>query len=387
MTKSRSGLSDTFGGVSTWFDSGSGQLRGHSRDSGLATDTDIFEDLAALCGEPQQAGIVDPGFCADLEAVGYSTDPSDYNIPSITNSRVVGGWTTTRRFVNVTNNPQTFTTVLTRVPGFRTSVSPRTFTVGSGEMVELAFSFQSTGAPSGQWRFGQVAFRNSAGNLRGRIPISLQADDFAAPSEVFAVAAGPDGAASYDVGFGFDGDFAAMGNGLYPPSRTEDNVVDDPANDINIALATGVGITVHVVNVPDGTLYSRFSLVDEYTDGDDDLDLYVFDPDGNNVGGSGGGTSAEEVNLLDPSPGDYFVVVHGWQTDGPDANYTLFDWQILPGGPGNLTVTGPTSAINGATGPVDYSWSGLDSGERYLGLVEYGISTEPPPTVLNVATE
>jgi hypothetical protein len=144
---------------------------------------------------------------------------------------------------------------------------------------------------------------------------------------------------------------------------------------------------VHVINVPDGTLYSRFSLFDDYTDGDDDLDLYVFDPDGNNVGGSGSGASAEEVNLLDPSPGDYFVVVHGWQTDGPDANYTLFDWQILPDGPGNLTVTGPTSAINGATGPVDYSWSGLDSGERYLGLVEYGISTEPPPTVLNVATE
>jgi hypothetical protein len=32
-------------------------------------------------------------------------------------------------------------------------------------------------------------------------------------------------------------------------------VVDDPANDINTALATGVGVTFHTVNVPTGTAW------------------------------------------------------------------------------------------------------------------------------------
>ena len=93
------------------------------------------------------------------------------------------------------------------------------------------------------------------------------------------------------------------------------------------------------------------------------------------------------MNLDDPAPGDYFVVVHGWQTDGPDANYTLFDWQVTPGGPGNLTVRGPASAISGATGTVEYEWSGLVADEKYLGLIRHTASIALPPTVVNVSTE
>jgi hypothetical protein len=387
MTRTRTGLADTFGGEVTWFDTGAGQVRGYSRIPGLVADTDLFADIATLCGEPEQAGIVDPAFCADLEAAGYQTDARHYNIPSITNAGLVGGWSTVRSFVNVTKNTQTFTTLVSRAPGFRTTVSPSTFTVEPGELVELTFSFRNTGAPTGEWRFGQLSFRNGGGNLQGRIPISLRADDFAAPGEVSVAGAGEAGSGSYEVVFGFDGDFAATGDGLYPASRTEDNVVDDPADDINIALQTGVGITVHTITVPTDTQLSRFSLFDDFTDGDDDLDLYVFDASGALVGSSGGGTSAEEVNLEDPAPGDYFVVVHGWQTDGPDADYTLFDWQVTPGGPGNLTVTGPAGAISGATGTVEYPWSGLVADEKYLGLIRHTSTIALPPTIVNVSTE
>jgi len=168
-------------------------------------------------------------------------------------------------------------------------------------------------------------------------------------------------------------------------------VVDDPANDINTALATGVGITVHFITVPDGTALTRFSLFDGYTDGNDDLDLYIFRPNGSFAGGSGSGTSAEEVNLLFPGPGDYIAVVHGWQTDGPDANYTLFSWSVSATPGGNLNVdSAPDNASIGGTGTVTTSWSGADPGTKHLGAISHSDGSGPASlglTVISVDTD
>jgi hypothetical protein len=155
-------------------------------------------------------------------------------------------------------------------------------------------------------------------------------------------------------------------------TETAGTVVDDPANDINVALGTGVGITVHDVVVPAGTEYARFSLFDDYTDGKDDMDLYVFDPNGDFAGGSGSGTSEEEVSIDEPSAGTYSVIVHGWQTDGPDANYTLFSWNIPAVDPGNMTVTSSApAAVLGETATISVGWTGLEAGTKYLGAVAY----------------
>lgn len=152
--------------------------------------------------------------------------------------------------------------------------------------------------------------------------------------------------------------------------------MDDPADDINTALATGVGITIEQFEVPAGAAFTRVSLFDDATDGDDDLDLYVFTGDGQTfLGGSGSGTSAEQVNLPGLSAGTYLAVVRGWETDGPDANYTLFDWSVL-GDPsaddGTLEiVSAPTEAVLGETGVIEYAWAGLETGVRYLGAVSH----------------
>ena len=168
------------------------------------------------------------------------------------------------------------------------------------------------------------------------------------------------------------------------------NVVDDPANDINTALGTGVGITAHLVNVPAGSAFTRISLFDEYTDGDDDLDLYVWEyPAFNYVGGSGSGTSAEEVNILFPASDTYYVVVHGWQTDGPDANYTLFDWSVSATPGGSLMIdSAPASATLGATESIDLSWAGLGVDMKYLGAVSHSDAGGVfGLTLINVSTE
>ena len=149
-------------------------------------------------------------------------------------------------------------------------------------------------------------------------------------------------------------------------------------------LKTTQGFTLHTVNVPAGTAYARFSLFDAFADGEDDLDMYVYGPSGALVGTSGSGTSAEQVNLTGPAAGAYKVYVHGWQTDGSDANYTLFSWNVPSASSGNLTVTAPATATLGASANVTVAWAGLDPAKKYLGRITYSGSTGMPATVLSI---
>ncbi len=197
----------------------------------------------------------------------------------------------------------------------------------------------------------------------------------AAPASVSGE--GVSGSTTYEVGFGYNGPLTAAAHGLEAAGTVTNTVVDDPTNDINTALSTGVGVNFEFVEVPEGTAFTRIALFDDYTDGDDDLDLYVFGPASAGypfVGGSGSPTSAEQVDLTAPAAGTYLVAVHGWQTDGPDAEYTLFDWSISADpadDDGSLVVDAPTEAVLGATGEVTASWDGLSDGTKYLGAVSY----------------
>ena len=100
--------------------------------------------------------------------------------------------------------------------------------------------------------------------------------------------------------------------------------------------------------------------------------------------GSGGGTSAEEVNLLNPAAGTYKVWVHGFATGNP-STFTLFTWVLGSTAAGNMTVTAPASATLGGTGTVTLAFSGLIPGTKYLGSVAYsGAAGMPNPTIVRV---
>ena len=128
-------------------------------------------------------------------------------------------------------------------------------------------------------------------------------------------------------------------------------------------------------------------MFDEATDGADDIDLYLFDPDFNFVDGSGTATSAEQVDAPSPVEGEWTLVVHGWQTDGPDAIYDLFTWLVGDADEGNLTVNAPATATIGETAPVTVAWSGLTAATRYLGDVSFNDgATEIDHTLVAIAT-
>lgn len=355
----------------TPFDQGSGLVQpGLATSPGLVYEADFLDYLAFLCGSTNAVG---PSTCGALAGLGYSFDASDLNQPNIAVGSLAG-FQTVERSVTATSAGE-YTVSVDAPTGIDVAVSPSTISLGEGETASYQVTFTSTTAASlGEFAFGSLTWSDGSHSVRSAL--AVRPVQMAAPGEVFGT--GQEGSASFDVTFGYTGTYTPEAHGLVAASRQDGNVVDDPANDINTALDTGVGITLHAVTVPSGTAVARFSLFDAFTDGNDDLDLYVFGPAADGypfVGGSGSPTAAEEVTLESPDPGDYLVVVHGWQTDGPDANYTLFNWNV-PADPtmddGSLVIgSAPAAATLGADGTVVATWAGLAPDEKYLGAVSH----------------
>jgi hypothetical protein len=348
------------------FDEGSGQAAPNAAlNPGLVYDNTFPEYLGFLCGTGQ---LMSPA-CASL-----AIDPSDLNQPNISIGDLAGSQTVTRTVTNV-GGAGTYNVAVNAPAGIDVVVSPTSLTLGAGESASYQVTLTRTTAALDTYAMGSLSWSDGTHNVRS--VIAVRPVQLAAPDEVFGM--GTTGSIDYTVDFGYSGPFTASPHGLMVATQTAGFVVDDPANNINTALATGVGITVHAIPVPAGTAVARFSLFDDFTDGNDDLDLYVFDSAGNFIGGSGTATSEEQVDVVFPAPGSYFVVVHGFATDessgGPGSNYTLFNWNVssAPNGglPTDLMITAPTEAVLGTSATITVSWADLAAGEKYLGAVLY----------------
>ena len=162
-------------------------------------------------------------------------------------------------------------------------------------------------------------------------------------------------------------------------------VMDEPDNAFDTTpanLTTQPGVSFHDINVPAGQRYVRFALFDPFTDGTDDLDLVIYRQSGTNwvlVGSTGGATSNEVFSIINPTGALYRVFIHGFETDGPDANYTLFSWIVPEADAGNLMVTAPSSVTAGNTYPITGTWGGLAAGRVYLGTLTQHRLAAPVP--------
>ena len=121
--------------------------------------------------------------------------------------------------------------------------------------------------------------------------------------------------------------------------------------------------------MPAGALV-RFDTFDEDTDGNDDLDLYL-DRGTTLVANSLGPTSREFVQHRNTGgASEYTIYVHAFATDGPDVQFTLFEWSLGTSGLGTLAPTSITTSP-GQEHSITLTGSGLEAGKRYLGEVMY----------------
>jgi hypothetical protein len=358
------------------FRQGAGHVRPNSAaDPGLVYDSNINDWLALLCG---QTTAVNPALCDDLEDAGYSTDASDTNVASIAIGDLLNVQTITRRVTNVGEGTGTYNYTLTGLAGFVVEVSPTVLTLGPGQTGSYTVKFTRTTANLGAYVGGQLTWSDGSHSVRS--PVVVRPVPLVAPAEV----SGTGAPIRYDIKFGYNGPFTATPRGLIPATTTDASVGDDPADSFDPA---GEGVVSFDVVIPAGTTYARFSLFDADVPPGTDLDLYVFRlspaPPGF-VGISGGATSAEEVNLVNPAAGTYRVYVHGFEVDGT-VNFRLFRWLLGTANAGNMSVEAPAVATIGGTGTIGLTFSGLTAGTKYLGSVAYGgAAGMPNPTIVRV---
>ncbi len=363
------------------FDMGSGYIQpGSSLDPGLVYDVDtigygsIYAYGAYICSVNPNFWV--PGLCEDLfAALGYDTeDPTQLNYPSIGVATMVGTKTVNRTVTSVTPGTVEYCATIEAPPGVDASVDEECFEISEGETHTYALTLSATEAvETGRFLFGAITWDDGTHAVRS--PIAVRAVGLAAPAQVNG--AGTEGQIMFDVEFGFAGEYTAGVHGLNPATEFEQSVDDDPGNSYD--FPSGPGITRTFWEYPEDTAFSRWQLRDDYTDGNDDLDLYVWECDENGscslVGNSGSGTSDETVDLLLPKPAPFFYVVdvHGWQTDGADSNYTLFEWEFgLVDDAGNMTVDpNMVDAVLGATQTLTVDYFGLDPAAKYLGAISH----------------
>lgn len=355
------------------FRQGAGHVRPNSAaDPGLVYNSSWNDWLAFLCGTTNG---VNPASCAALKNFGYSTDPSDFNIASIAIGDLPGVQTVTRKVTNVGSGTATYTASVTGMSGVTVSVSPSSLTLAKGETKSFTVTFTRTTAALNAYTGGQLTWSDGTHNVR--IPMVVRPIQFAAPASV----SGTGGPINYNVSFGYTGAFTATPRGLVPATTFAGSVADDPTDSF---VPGGPGTVSFTVVIPAGTTYARFSLFDANVSPASDLDLYVY-RGATQVGGSGSGTSAEEVNLVNPVADTYTVWVHGWGVSAPSANFTLFTWVLGSTGAGNMTVTAPASAVPGP-GAITLNFSGLAPGTKYLGSVAYSGMSGSPVTIVRVDT-
>jgi len=358
------------------FDFGAGHIVPNAAVTpGLIFDAGADDYDAFACGIESPA--VSAERCANLEAAGKSFAAPDLNQPSIAVDRLASERSVTRRVTNVGDRAESYTASVVPPSGIAVEVVPPGLSLAPGQTGEFTVTFSYTAGPLDQWRFGSLAWEGSDNAVYSSLavrPITVTA-----PAQVTAL--GASGTLSFPVEFGYTGSYVPGVHGLRLPLVVEGYVDRDPTK--TFTFRTEDGVTAHLIDVPTDQAYARFALFDALTDGNDDLDLYVyFCPDNVNcykVGESGNPTSDEEVNLLLPTAGRYAALVHGFETDqvagGPGSYYTLLAWAFgLADDLGNMTASGPPFVNAGTTDTVTVDWSGLLPNTIYLG----GISHNTP---------
>ena len=382
MTTARQDLVQSDGvSVATPFEFGSGHIvPNDSLNPGLVYDVSDDEYDAFACGTESPA--VSDTRCDELETAGFSFDAEDLNQPSIGIARLANTRTVSRRITNVSDEAQTFVASISPPPGIQVLVAPTTLSLAAGESGTFDVTLVYESGPLDLWRFGSLTWTSNDHSAYSTIavnPVSLTA-----PAEVSSF--GGTGSLTFPVEFGYTGTYAPRVHGLRLPNLVNGFVDNDPTK--TFTFRSGDGVTVHLFDVDPNLLYLRMSLFDEFTDGDDDLDLFLYyqpgicnplDFRGTRVTESGGPTAEEEVNVFSPAPGCYGALVHGFETDeisgGPGANYILFAWGLgFNDDQGNMTASGPGFVNSGETADVAVNWSNLISDTIYLG----GISHNTP---------
>lgn len=349
-------------------------------------NTDVFAQGA---GEVDPAKFFDPGlfvtstaqewkgFLADQ---GYDTGvapigANEINTPALAEGSASGPVSFTRTFR--ANRTGTWT-ISSSVPGFTLKTSPGRITSKRvGDLITVTFNFTRTDAPLAEYATGYVSLN---GPTKLRLPVALRPVAVDAPAEVSGT--GTTGSTKVDITPGITGTLPLKVTGLAKAQSVSD------------AVATGDDY-LECVTVPADTSFARFDL--DAADANADLDMYVYlstscDPADitAEAGTSATSSSDERLDLVDPEAGTYIVDVNGYAagSSGSPIPFRLDSYVMDPSATLGAFTASPNPVPVTATEPTSFtvSWTGLDAGARYLGLVDYDGSLSPTAVTVDTTS-
>ncbi len=354
------------------FDFGAGHIKpggmankGSMFQPGLVYDAGLLEYAAFTCGTDQQ--IFTPGSCDFLAANGFSFDASDLNLASIGIAEVPGSQTVTRTVTSVAQESgwRIYEASVEAPAGYEVTVSPSRIRLKRGQSATFEVTVTNLSAPVGAWRYGSLTWNETRGLYSVRSPIAVKASLFNAPALVDG--AGDPGSASFDVLFGYTGDYTAAAHGLEAAIANSGSVWQDPDQSFSPGDTAGPTPGAVAFSFPiSGAAYVRMELPDPDGSQPEDLDLFVLNSSGDLGASSTVPATDEVVELVLPADDTYTAYVHGWAAVPDPTPFTLYTWVISATPGGNLGIdSAPASASIGVTGTIDISWPDLPAGTHF----------------------
>ena len=359
------GLSGAGNGLLPWAQGAGHVVPNKAIDPGLVYDAGPIDFIRYQCKVNKPA--VSPA--SDCTTYGTLDETYNYNLPSITVGAVIGT-TVTRRVTNVGLASATYSASGTTPTGFAMVVSPVSLTLAPGETGSFTVQLVASGAVDSVWGFGSLTWSDGVHVVR--IPVSARAGK-AITAPALLTGTTLSGTRLITVKTGFSGRMSANKGGMKNVAMGSSVALVAGGLDsaaLKSACIAGVdtaSVKVYPVTIPAGTIVARFALrdADVGTAGDDN-DMGLLAPD-NTWLYSGNDGSNEQVQMASPVAGNYKVCVLAW---GGAASMThqLSSWVVTAADASStLNVMLPSQVYAGSTATVGVAWSGLSTGQRYLG--------------------
>ncbi len=187
-------------------------------------------------------------------------------------SSLASSQTVTRRVTNVSDEVGSYTVEILPPAGMSLEVVPPSLSLGPGESATFDVTGTYLSGVLDGWRFGSLRWVSETHEVFS--PVVAKPTSVVAPREITTL--GGTGTLSFEVEFGYSGAYSTQVHGLNLPGIFNGYVESDPDKTFEFTPTSVPGTTLHAINIDPGQLYARFALFDSLTDGDDDLDLYVY---------------------------------------------------------------------------------------------------------------
>ena len=342
-------------------------------DPGLVYDSDLVDWVRYGCGIGQFQLVFVASVCNSFGSI----DASNLNYPTLAVGDLAGTQTLTRSVTNVVADAAGIYDVKVAAPaGTTVTVSPTHLVIPPGKSKSYTVKITRTTAPLGAYTFGSLTWVEKKGatsphrhSVRSNIAVRPVA--VAAPLEISV--SGTSGSSSLSLMPGYTGTLTTTPHGLAADSGTPVGLTGTKTNFNPAAPAAGPAVAKVTVNVPAGSRLARFATFDaDYLAGMD-LDVFVYTAGTNTLrGSSAGGTAEESVTLTAAGTYDIYIVVFA-QPGGATGDVTAHPHAfVVPAVASSLTATPASQSVTTAVpATVTVGWSGLTSGTRYLGVVDY----------------